>query len=247
MEELDRRMIKNMKRKLVLIILMTLGFLMVSALQTGCPPVKDEVFRAFAKGLFSGDCQGCNGCNSEEGENGSESEGEGESASEREGEYIDVSVTEAHALWTSGIFVLDVRTSDEFTAGHIPRAYNINVTELSARIGEVQNHINEDILVYCGSGNRSRTASEYLVAQGFSKIYNMLDGFSAWKTAGYELVAGSQASGEGKSEDDVARIKDFSYTLQGFRMPLLRNRYNPSLPGARISFQPLPSTSSTQK
>ena len=97
--------------------------------------------------------------------------------------YIDIGVEKAHEMLEKNqeqIILLDVRTRDEYDAGYIPGATNINIPlqELEARIGELdEGKIN---IVYCQSGGRSRTASGTLAEHGFS-VYNMVGGIEAWK------------------------------------------------------------------
>ena len=112
--------------------------------------------------------------------------------------YENVSVSDAHELWLGGIFNLDVRTTSEFSSGHIPGAWNISVTDLPNRLADVMGHQHDPILVNCGSGSRSVTASQLLAQNGFTDVHNMLSGFSAWKAAGYEIATGSEGEGEGE-------------------------------------------------
>nr|WP_255419059.1 rhodanese-like domain-containing protein [Methanohalophilus sp. RSK] len=101
--------------------------------------------------------------------------------------YTDVSVTQAkQMLGTEDIFLLDVRTQSEFDEGHIKYANLIGVTQLPSRLDEVPN--NETILVYCKSGGRSASASSTLVGAGYTDVYNMEGGITAWKAAGYPVV-----------------------------------------------------------
>jgi rhodanese-related sulfurtransferase len=103
--------------------------------------------------------------------------------------YTDVSVAEGHGMWQSGVFVLDVRSTSEFAEDHIPGAYNIPHTEIGSRIDEIIAYQNDDILVHCQSGGRSATASTELEGtHGFTGVHNMLSGFGAWVTEGYETV-----------------------------------------------------------
>ena len=70
----------------------------------------------------------------------------------------------------SGYIILDVRTPEEFAEKHIPGALNIpNETIGTAEIPGLPNK-NQLILVYCRSGNRSKQASEKLVALGYTNI-----------------------------------------------------------------------------
>jgi rhodanese-related sulfurtransferase len=106
--------------------------------------------------------------------------------------YSDVSVKEAKEMIDSGeVFLLDVRTVDEFETEHIEGAVNINVNELSSRLDEVPR--DETILVYCRSGARSVTASNILIDAGYADVYNMLGGINEWKAEGYPYVNGSSS------------------------------------------------------
>ena len=99
--------------------------------------------------------------------------------------YVDVDVSQAKQMIDSNpdLVILDVRTQSEYDAGHIQNATLIPVSELGGRLGELDK--NREILVYCASGGRSATASQTLVENGFSKVYNMLGGITAWKNAWY--------------------------------------------------------------
>lgn len=99
--------------------------------------------------------------------------------------YIDVDASEAKQMIESNpdLAILDVRTLEEYESGHIENAVLIPVTELEYRIDELDKQ--KDTLVYCKSGGRSATASQILVDNGFSSVYNMLGGITAWRNAGY--------------------------------------------------------------
>ena len=86
------------------------------------------------------------------------------------------------ALVEQGYQVIDVRTPEEFTAGHIPGAKNINVKSQEF-VEEIQKLSTSDtLLVYCRSGKRSAYASQVMVAFGFTKIYDLEGGFLNWKS-----------------------------------------------------------------
>jgi len=96
------------------------------------------------------------------------------------------------------VFILDVRTPAEFNSSHIEGATLIPVTNsggsnlspdqlLEARINEVPR--DKKILVYCRTGHRSTTASQMLVDAGYSDVYNMEGGITAWTGAGYPVVS----------------------------------------------------------
>lgn len=99
------------------------------------------------------------------------------------GTYTDVTVDEAKELIDSGeVQVLDVRTPDEFAAGHIPGAKLVPLQVIESILSELDQ--DQKYLVVCRSGNRSTQASGILVENGFKNIYNMTGGMNGWK---YEI------------------------------------------------------------
>ena len=102
-------------------------------------------------------------------------------------DYTNVTVTEAHDIIenTTNLFILDVRTQEEYSAGHIVNAMLIPHDELSSRQNELPGNKSQLQLVYCRSGSRSVIASNILLDLNFTMVYNMLEGFNAWKSAGY--------------------------------------------------------------
>lgn len=83
----------------------------------------------------------------------------------------------AHAAVAAGAKLLDVRTPQEFAAGHLPGAINIPVDQLAARVKELGG-AKEPVVVYCRSGNRSARAKDLLERQGHSVVD--LGPMSAW-------------------------------------------------------------------
>lgn len=88
------------------------------------------------------------------------------------GSYRQINMDEAVSLMQeeSGYIILDVRRPDEFKEKHIPGAVNIpNETIGTAEIPALPDK-DQLILVYCRSGNRSKQASEKLVALGYTNV-----------------------------------------------------------------------------
>lgn len=86
--------------------------------------------------------------------------------------YRQITIEEAAVMMEQeqNYIILDVRTVEEFDDKHIPDAINIpNETIGSEEISELPDK-NQLILVYCRSGNRSKQASEKLVALGYTNI-----------------------------------------------------------------------------
>jgi rhodanese-related sulfurtransferase len=80
--------------------------------------------------------------------------------------------SDARALVESGARLVDVRTPQEFAAGHIPGAVNIPVQELERRMSELEPK-DEPIVVYCQSGSRSSYAARMLGNAGYSSVHDL--------------------------------------------------------------------------
>ncbi len=75
-------------------------------------------------------------------------------------------------------FLLDVRTSQEFDAGHLPGAVNISVDELRSRLNELPQ--DRSIAAYCQVGQRGYLATRILLQSGFAAA-NIGGGFKTYK------------------------------------------------------------------
>ncbi|MBX5481229.1 MAG: rhodanese-like domain-containing protein [Myxococcaceae bacterium] len=78
----------------------------------------------------------------------------------------------------AGAVLLDVRTPQEFMAGHLEGAKNIPVQELQRRLDEVGPK-STPVVVYCAGGMRAAAACEVLRRSGFEDVFN-LGAMSAW-------------------------------------------------------------------
>ena len=109
---------------------------------------------------------------------------------QKEQSYRQINMDEAIAMMEaeSDYIILDVRTPEEFSEKHIPGAINIaNETIGSEEIPELPDK-DQLILVYCRSGNRSKQASEKLVALGYTNIVEF-GGINDWPG---EIVSGAE-------------------------------------------------------
>lgn len=68
--------------------------------------------------------------------------------------------------------LVDVRTADEFAAGHVAGALNIPVDELEARLSELGAK-ETPLVLYCRSGRRSARAAGLLKERGFTHVADM--------------------------------------------------------------------------
>lgn len=90
----------------------------------------------------------------------------------------DVSGSQARQLVRAGARLVDVRTPDEFAAGHLPGAVNIPLAELGHRLDELEPR-DGAVVLYCRSGNRSGQAKALLARAGFTTLHD-LGPMSAW-------------------------------------------------------------------
>ena len=87
-------------------------------------------------------------------------------------EYKKISAADAKARMDSGdtIIILDVRTQEEYDAGHIPGAILVPNETIVDKHPELLPDLDAEILVYCRSGNRSAQAAKKLIAIGYTNV-----------------------------------------------------------------------------
>ena len=76
--------------------------------------------------------------------------------------------------------VLDVRTREEYAAGHIETAINLPHDELERRLGEIPGNKSSEIVVYCRSGKRARIAENLLVEKGYTNVRDLAGHWQEW-------------------------------------------------------------------
>ena len=79
------------------------------------------------------------------------------------------------------IIVLDVRTPEEFSAGHIKGAINIDIRQTDAFSKINRLNKNSKYIVHCRTNRRSAIAVDYMMKNGFKSIFQISDGFSGWE------------------------------------------------------------------
>lgn len=84
----------------------------------------------------------------------------------------------------STIQLIDVRTPEEYVAGHIAGSVNMNIydDDFAAQFGKLDK--NRPVLVYCARGGRSADAAEQMAKAGYTQVFDLNGGFIAWKDAG---------------------------------------------------------------
>lgn len=85
--------------------------------------------------------------------------------------------------------ILDVRTKEEFDAGHLEHAVNLDFysEDFPKMIGELDK--TKKYLVYCQKGGRSEAAAEKIMEPiGFKNIFNLKNGFGDWESKKYPVL-----------------------------------------------------------
>ena len=100
--------------------------------------------------------------------------------------YKQVTAEEAKSIMDSekDYIILDVRTQEEYSQGHIPNAILIPHQSISDESKEILKDKEQLILVYCRSGNRSKVAAEALTELGYTNVVEF-GGINDWK---YDIV-----------------------------------------------------------
>jgi len=76
--------------------------------------------------------------------------------------------------------LLDVRNPEEHVTARIEGSTLIPITELQSRLGELEPHRGQRIVVHCHFGGRSQRVTMFLRQQGFTQVQNMTGGIDAW-------------------------------------------------------------------
>ncbi len=101
-----------------------------------------------------------------------------------------VSPQDAYALLRNrqDVYLLDVRTIEEFQQARLDGAHLIPIEQLSRRLAELPG--DRPILVYCAVGSRSAQVFSFLARRGYQEVYNLDGGIYAWAMNGYPVLQG---------------------------------------------------------
>jgi rhodanese-related sulfurtransferase len=84
-------------------------------------------------------------------------------------------------LMNQGAAVLDLRSGEEFAAGHIRGARNIPAGQLGESLDALKRYKDKPVIVYCERGATAAAAMRTLAQQGFGQVANLRGGLSAWR------------------------------------------------------------------
>ena len=93
-------------------------------------------------------------------------------------EKYDISLDELKKFQEEGAIIIDVRSPQEYNEGHIGGAISIPEYELKKNAESLLKNKDENIIVYCSSGTRSRKAQKILQKLGYRNVYNLITPYS---------------------------------------------------------------------
>ncbi len=116
------------------------------------------------------------------------------------GGMVAVEPSEAVALINNDGIVLDLRSSEAFSRGHIVNARNIPFDELDAHKEKLDKFRSRPIVAVCDAGGNSTKAVAKLRSAGFESAYGLKGGMTAWSQAGMPVVTGKKTKSKSKSK-----------------------------------------------
>ncbi|MDT0603175.1 rhodanese-like domain-containing protein [Thalassotalea castellviae] len=93
-----------------------------------------------------------------------------------------------HAAKAPEFIVLDVRSKEEFNAGHIKGALNISHDSIEQHLDKLSGYQDKTVVVHCRSGRRAEIAEATLQANGFTQLKHLTGDYKAWESADLPLV-----------------------------------------------------------
>lgn len=99
-----------------------------------------------------------------------------------------------------GLLILDVRSDEGWSNGHIPEAKHIPANQVMMRMGELSDK-SRPILTFCANGNTAVTAAQLLAKEGFLYVFNALGGMAGYTGPLVKPEVKASDSGEVKGVD----------------------------------------------
>ena len=144
--------------------------------------------------------------------------------------YKQISQDEAKKMMEAddGHVILDVRREDEYAAGHIPGAILVPNESIGTEQPEELPDLNQVILVYCRSGNRSKQASQKLADMGYVNVYEF-GGIIDW--------TGEIVTEEDRTDQEDAKTQEDQKNQEGGDGSMHENTKEAAQGTAELSFQ----------
>ena len=84
--------------------------------------------------------------------------------------------------------IIDIRTPEDFAAGHLPQAKHIALDTLANKAPQLGRSKTTPVVVVCQTGLRSQRACATIRTAGYAEVFNLEGGILAWQKSGLPLV-----------------------------------------------------------
>ncbi|MEX3582577.1 MAG: rhodanese-like domain-containing protein [Burkholderia sp.] len=84
--------------------------------------------------------------------------------------------------------VIDLRSSTEYAAGHLPSARSVEYAELASKLGQVAKNKSASVLLVCQNGQQSNKAAKAVREAGYGEVYVLQGGVAEWQKVGMPVV-----------------------------------------------------------
>jgi thioredoxin 1 len=102
--------------------------------------------------------------------------------------------------------ILDVRTPEEFSKGHLPNAQNIDWRSNSFGNQIASLDKSKPVFVYCLSGGRSASAANQMRANGFKEVYELDGGIMKWRGANFSETTDNSSTSTGMNKQQFEAL-----------------------------------------
>jgi rhodanese-related sulfurtransferase len=113
---------------------------------------------------------------------------------------VNIEAIEAVSLINNDAVVIDLRSVDAFSKGHIVNAKNIPSDELESKMSSLEALKSKPIVAVCDAGITSTKAVNSLRQAGYDSVYGLKGGMSGWSQAGLPVVTGKKTKVKGKDK-----------------------------------------------
>lgn len=113
---------------------------------------------------------------------------------------INIEATDAVKLINNDAVVIDLRSMDAYSKGHIVNARNIPSDELESKMSKLESMKSKPIVAVCDAGITSTKAVNTLRQAGFDSVYGLKGGMSGWSQAGLPVVTGKKTKVKEKAK-----------------------------------------------
>jgi rhodanese-related sulfurtransferase len=104
--------------------------------------------------------------------------------------YASLPPQEVIRLMNQGATVLDLREQQAFQEGHISGARHFDPAQIATAADALKKYKEKPLIVYCDRGTTAAATVRSLTQQGFTKVFNLRGGLTAWRAENLPLARG---------------------------------------------------------